>query len=148
MIFRRALLHSEQLRVFFFFVCPHVLNLTHVVFQRTVSFVWRPMKTRRRSHRPGSPINTPPGVAVSGKSELQRKTSYLSASRSSTSRTTVPMTLCPSMILWAQTILRPSQSKWPENMKTIYQYWFFSRMFALLERATLLTPGAPLVGLI
>lgn len=99
--------------------CVYVHSWHHLTrafrSQRTVSFVWRPTRRRGHSHRPGTPINTPPGLAVSGKSELRWNTPFLWLSHSFTSRTTVRMTLCPSTILWAQTILRPSQSKWPET---------------------------------
>lgn len=87
-------------------------SLPRFCSQRTVSFVWRLKNRRRRSHRPGTQRNTPPDRAVSGKSELRKKTPYSWLSHSFTSRMTAPMTLWPSTILWAQTSLRPSQSKW------------------------------------
>lgn len=89
----------------------------HCCSQRIVSFVWRPKQMRKHSHLRGTLRSTPPGLAVSGKSELQKKMPYFSPFRSSTWRTTVLMTSCPSTILWAQMILRPSQSKWTDLFK-------------------------------
>lgn len=79
--------------------------------QKSVSTVWRLKKRRRHFRHQGTPEPTPPGLGVSGKSELQRTVPYLSVSLFSTSRMTALMTLSSSMTLWVQMILRPSQSK-------------------------------------